>query len=161
MVWVAPARAAERNRRTCAASATGSAAGRRGIGDGLKLAQHVGTAQLVIRAGVGVIGGPGLVDGGAGERGKDAHCLHRLGAAPGVDHEQGVLAGAGAVHPVQPAVCPEPGLVEPGHVAGGDLAADLLQEPPRRPAARAVSTATVPDDSGMPNSSAQRLRSAR
>jgi hypothetical protein len=58
------------------------------------------------------------------------------------------------VHPGQPAVDPESRLVEPGDVAGGDLPADLFGE--TRPAARprAVSAATVPDDSGMPNSSA-------
>ena len=69
------------------------------------------------------------MDGDPGERGKNAHRLHRLGAALGVDREQGVLAGAGAVHPVQPALHPEPGLVEPGHLAGGDLLAGVLQEP--------------------------------
>ena len=46
-----------------------------------------------------------------------------------MDREKGVLAGAGAVHPVQPALDPEPGLVEPGHLAAGDLLAGLLQEP--------------------------------
>jgi hypothetical protein len=40
-------------------------------------------------------------------------------------HEQGVLAGACAV---QPAVHPEPGLVEPGHLAGHDLASGVLRE---------------------------------
>ncbi len=63
-----------------------------------------------------------------GEGGKNAHRLHRLGAALGVHHEQGVLAGAGAVHPVQPAVDAEPGLVEPGHLAGGDGLPHPLQE---------------------------------
>ena len=73
------------------------------------------------------------MDGDPGERGKNAHRLHRLPAAPGVHHEQGVLAGAGTVHPVQPAVHAEPGLVEPGHLAGGDLPAGVLQEPAEPP----------------------------
>ena len=73
------------------------------------------------------------MDGDPGERGKNAHRLHRLGAALGVNHEQGVLAGAGAMHPVQPAVHAEPGLVEPGHLAGGDLLAGVLQEPAQPP----------------------------
>jgi hypothetical protein len=76
------------------------------------------------------------MDGDPGERGQDAHRLHRLGAALGVDGEQGVLAGAGAVHPGQPAFDPEPGLVEPGHLAAGDLPAGVLQEP-AEPAGRA------------------------
>jgi hypothetical protein len=52
-----------------------------------------------------------------------------------MDHQQGVLASAGAVHPGQPALHPEPCLVEPGDVAGGDLLPDLLGEavqPPGR-----------------------------
>ena len=68
------------------------------------------------------------MDGGAGEGRQDAHCLHRLPPAPGVHHEQGVLAGAGAMHPVQPARHPEPGLIEAGDIAGSDVPADPLQE---------------------------------
>ena len=43
--------------------------------------------------------------------------------------DQGVLAGAGAVHPVQLPGHAQPGLVEPGHLGGGDLIFDLGQEP--------------------------------
>jgi hypothetical protein len=43
-------------------------------------------------------------------------------------HEQGVLAGAGAVHPSQLPFHPEPGLVEPCYRAGGDLLTGVLQE---------------------------------
>jgi len=71
--------------------------------------------------------------GDPGEPGKDAHRLDRLPAALRVGHEQGVPAGAGAVHPVQLAVDPEPGLVEPGHLAAGDLLAGVLQEPAQPP----------------------------
>jgi hypothetical protein len=73
------------------------------------------------------------VHGDPVEPGKHAHRLHGLGAAPGVDHQQGALAGAGAMHPAQLAVDPEPGLVEPGHVAGGDLPAGMLQEAAQPP----------------------------
>ena len=100
-----------------------------GVGDGLQVAQGVGGAELVIRAGVAVVGRPGVVHGDTGEGGQHAHRLDRLPAAPGVDHEQGVFAGAGAVHPVQLSVHPEAGFVEPGDVAGGDLPAGMLQEP--------------------------------
>ena len=86
-----------------------------------------GTRQ-VIRAAVGVIRGPGVMDGDPGEGPQDPHRLDRLPAAPGVHHEQGVLLGAGAVHPVQPARHPEPGLIEPGDIAGGDVPADPLRE---------------------------------
>jgi hypothetical protein len=125
-----PIRAAERNRRTWAASATGSTASRpwliaslrsscirvsasaacvapaplafwRGIGDGLQLTQGVGATQLVIKGRVGVIRCPGVADGDPDEGAKDTHRLHRLGAALGVDHEQGVLSRAGAVHPLR------------------------------------------------------------
>jgi hypothetical protein len=71
--------------------------------------------------------------------------------------EQGVLAGAGAVHPGQPAFDAESGLVEPGHVAAGDLLAGLLEEPAELPGGAGGQRATVPDDSGMPNSSASAL----
>ena len=53
---------------------------------------------------------------------------HDLHPAPGVHHEQGALAGAGAVHPVQPARHAEPGLVEPGNRAGGDVLPHPLHE---------------------------------
>jgi hypothetical protein len=55
---------------------------------------------------------------------------------------------------VQPARDAESGLIEPGHAAGGDLPAARFRNPPSCPAARAVSAATVPGDSGMPNSPA-------
>jgi len=87
----------------------------------------------MISAGVGVIRRPGVVHGDPAERGKHAHRFHRLPAAPGVDHEQGTRAGAGAVHPVQAAAHPEPGLVEPGHLGGGDLVAGARQEPAQPP----------------------------
>ena len=92
--------------------------------------------------------------GHAGEGREDAHRLDRLPAAPGVHHEQGVFAGPGAVHPGQFPRHPEPGLIEPGYVAGGDLVPDPLGEAVQPPAARPVIAATVPEDSGMPNSSA-------
>lgn len=61
------------------------------------------------------------MDSDPGEPGKDAHRLHRLPRL--VHHKQCVLAGPGAVHPVQPALRAEAGLVEPRHRAGrgGDL----------------------------------------
>jgi hypothetical protein len=90
----------------------------------------------------------------AGTGGQNAHRLHRLPAPVGMRHEQGVVAGAGAVHPGQPAFNPETGFVEPGDAAGGDLLADMLGELIQVPAARAVSAETVPEDSGMPTSSA-------
>ncbi len=62
-----------------------------------------------------------------GERAKDAYRLHRLLPAPVVDHQQGVLAGAGAVHPMQPAVHAEPGLIEPSHLTPRLKEPDQLQ----------------------------------
>jgi hypothetical protein len=78
---------------------------------------------------VGVIRRPGVVDGDPGEPGEDARRLDRLPAAPGMGHQQGVPAGAGAVHPGQPALHAEPGFVEPGDVASCNLLADVLCEP--------------------------------
>ena len=158
----APIRTAERNRRTWAASTSGSTASRPWLIASLTrsciavsaraawVAQHhwpcgtasatacslalgVGTAQLVLRGGIRVIGRPGVIDRDPGERAKDAHRFHRLGAAPGVHHEQGVLAGAGAVHPGPPALHPESCLVEPGHLAGRDVLPYLVQEPVQPP----------------------------
>ena len=62
-----------------------------------------------------------------GERAKDAYRLHRLLPAPVVDHQQGVLAAAGAVHPMQPAVHAEPGLIEPSHLTPRLKETDQLQ----------------------------------
>jgi hypothetical protein len=68
------------------------------------------------------------MDGDPGEGRQDPHRLHRLRAAPGVHHQQGVPAGPGAVHPVQSARHPEPGLIKPGDIAGSDVVADPLEE---------------------------------
>ena len=84
--------------------------------------------------GAGAVRRPGVVHGDAGERGQHAHRFHGLRPAPGVAEDQGVLAGAGAVHPVQPAFRPQPGLIEAGNAGPGDPGADLLQEAARRPA---------------------------
>ena len=59
------------------------------------------------------------------EPGKDAH---RLPAPAGINHQRGVPAGTGTVHLRQPALHPEPRLIEPGHIAGRDLVPDVLQE---------------------------------
>jgi hypothetical protein len=45
-----------------------------------------------------------------------------------VADEQGVLAGAGAVHPVQRAGYAQAGLVETGHLRSGDPVCDLRKE---------------------------------
>jgi hypothetical protein len=45
-----------------------------------------------------------------------------------MDHEQGVLAGAGAVHPGQLPLHPEPGLIEPRYRAASDLFPRPVQE---------------------------------
>ena len=42
--------------------------------------------------------------------------------------DQSVFVGAGAVHPVQLALHPQPGLVETGHLGLGDLVLDLVEE---------------------------------
>src|SRR5258707_92172 len=83
------------------------------VGAGVQLAEGVRAAKLLARCGVAVVGSPGIMDGGPSERGQHAHRLHGLGAAPGVHHQQGVPAGAGAVHPAQPSLHPEPGLINP------------------------------------------------
>src|SRR6266568_3421474 len=90
--------------------------------------QGVSAAKLVIGGGVGVIRGPGVMHCDPGERWQYSHCLHCLGPSPGMHREQGVFAGAGAVHPVQPALDPESGLVESGDGAVGDLLPGPLQE---------------------------------
>jgi hypothetical protein len=103
--------------------------GRRGgVGDGLQLAQGVCAAQLVIGRGVDIVGSPRVAHRGPGERGQHAHRLDGVLPAAPVHHEQGVFAGAGAVHPVQRTRHPEPGLVEPSHLAGGDGLLDPRQE---------------------------------
>jgi hypothetical protein len=57
------------------------------------------------------------------------------------------------VHPVQPARHPETGLIEAHDIAGGDMPADLLQETVQAAGRPGGDPATVPGDSGMPNSS--------
>ena len=58
------------------------------------------------------------------------------------------------MHPVQPALNLEPGLIESRDIACGDVPADPFQEPVQLPGGRAVMPATVPGDNGMPNNSA-------
>ena len=77
-----------------------------------------------------------------------------------MDHEQGVLAGAGAVHPVQPALDAEPGLVEPGHLAGGDLLAGTLQEPGQPPGGPGGDARHSPGRQRDAEQLSQRLRGA-
>jgi hypothetical protein len=100
---------------------------KRGIGDGLQFAQAMGAAKLGAGVEVAAARRPGVMDGDPRERGQNPYRLHRVLPAPGMHHEQGVLAGAGAVHPAQPALHPEPGLVGPGHATGGDA----LPHPPQ------------------------------
>lgn len=69
-----------------------------------------------------------------------------------MDHEQGIRAGRGAVHPMQPPVHPEAGLVQPRDRARGDLLAGMLQEPAQP--AGGPRCERGPADSGTPNNSA-------
>ena len=78
-----------------------SASGRRGVGDGRQLTQRVGAAQLMLGVEVGVIGRPGVVHRDPAEPAQDPGVVDAVAAAFGVAGDQGVLAGAGAVHPVQ------------------------------------------------------------
>jgi len=48
---------------------------------------------------------------------------------------------------------PGTGLVEPGHLAGGELSADVLQEPSSRPGRAGCQRRDHPGEHGMPNSS--------
>jgi hypothetical protein len=68
-----------------------------------------------------------------------------------VHHEQGVSAGAGAVHPGRAARHPEPQSRRTRPPRWRRSACG--RAPGSRSAARAVSAATVPDEHGMPNSS--------
>src|SRR3954451_15916918 len=102
---------------------------------------------------VGVVGRPRVVHRDTAEPRQDAGVVDALAAALGMAGDQGVLAGAGAVHPVQLPGHAQPGLVEPGHLGGGDPVGDLGEEPVE-PGGGAVMAATVASDTGVPNSSA-------
>ena len=56
-----------------------------------------------------------------------------------------------AVHPVPLPGHAQPGLVEPGHLGGGDPIFDLGQEPGEPVRGRAAMPATVASESGVPN----------
>ena len=91
-----------------------------GSPDALQLAQRVRAAQLMPRVGVGVVGRPRIVHRNTCEPREDSGVVDPGAAAFRVAGDQGVLAGAGAVHPVQLAGHPQPGLVEPGDIGLGD-----------------------------------------
>jgi hypothetical protein len=82
----------------------------------------------VFGIGVGVVGRPRVVHRDTGEPVEDAGVVDTGAAALGVAGEQGVFAGAGAMHPVQRAGDPEPGLVEPGHLGRGNAIGDTVEE---------------------------------
>ncbi len=94
------------------------------------------------------------VDGDPAGRGDHAHRLDRLPLTPRMDREQGVVAGAGTVHPGQPALHPEPVSSNPATSPAGICSRTCSRNPSSRPVARAVSAAIVPDDSGTPDNSA-------
>ena len=73
------------------------------------------------RVGVGVVRRPRVVHRNICEPREDSGVVDPGAAAFGVAGDQGVLAGAGAVHPVQRAGHPQPSLVEPGDIGLGDL----------------------------------------
>ena len=100
----------------------------RGVGDGGQLRLGVGAAQLVFDVDVTVIGCPRVVHRHATEALEGAGRVQALAAALGVAGDQGVLAGAGAVDPVQRARHAQAGLVETGHLGGGDTVAELGEE---------------------------------
>ena len=86
----------------------------------------------------------------------DTEDSHPFTAAFFMADDQGVLVGAGAVHPVQLTGDPEPGLVEADHIRAGQPPADLIEEPAQAmPWPGASMPATVPADTGVPNNSAR------
>ena len=101
----------------------------RGVGDTLQFPQRVGATQLMFGLDIGVVGRPGVVHRHATEQAEHAHVVDALAAALGVAGDQGVAAGAGAVHPMQLAGDPQPGLVEPGGLGLDDAVLDLVEEP--------------------------------
>src|SRR5665648_1087637 len=79
----------------------------------------MGVAQGVGGAGVPVVGGERVVDGGAGEGGQDTHVVHRGLPAVRVGVQQGVGVGGGGVQPGQAALAAQTGLVEVRDGGGG------------------------------------------
>src|SRR5665648_21192 len=88
----------------------------------------MGVAQGVGGAGVPVVGGERVVDGGAGEGGQDTHVVHRGLPAVRVGVQQGVGVGGGGGQPGQAALAAQAGLGEVRDGGGGELGADLGQE---------------------------------
>ena len=127
---------------------------RRGVADGLKLAEGVGAAKLVAGVDVGVVWRPGVVHGDTRERWQDAHRLDRLPAALGVHREQGYLpVRAQCTQRSRPSIR-NPVSSNPATPLAVMFPRTRSRKPSSFPAARAVMAATVPDDSGTPNSSA-------
>ena len=77
---------------------------------------------------VGVIRGPGVVHGNTVEPAEHPGVVDALLAAFGVAGDQGVLVSAGAMHPVQLAGHPQPGLVESGHLSLGHTVTHHIEE---------------------------------
>ena len=63
------------------------------------------------------------------EPGEHSGVVDAVAATFGMAGDQRVLPGAGTVHPGQLAGHAQPGLVEPGHLGGGDPLANLVEEP--------------------------------
>jgi hypothetical protein len=106
------------------------------VGDALQFAQDMSTAELVL-AGVGVVGPQGVVHGEPAESWEHPEGVDPGPPPPRVAATPGVLAGTGAVHPVQLAPHGQPGLVEADHPAAGQLIGHPVQEltqPPGGPA---------------------------
>ena len=125
-----------------------------GVDDSLQFAQRVRAAQLVFGVDVSVIRCPRVVHRNTCEPAQDPGAVDALPAALRVAGEQRVAVGAGAMHPVQGTGDPQPGLIEPGDLGIGDRIATVSRNTSSSSAARSEIAATVPSETGVPNSSA-------
>lgn len=106
--------------------------------------------------GVGVIRCPGVVDGDPAVAGQDTAGVDRFAAAAPVHVQQREARGASGMQPVEFAGDAESGLIEVDQFTTTELVADGVVNPPAAvsdAAARVVTAATVPSDTGTPRRS--------
>src|SRR5512135_1605642 len=109
--------------------------------DDVRVADRVGHRVAEVRR-------PAVVHRGPGERGQHPGSVHRLPAAPLVAGVEGQPIGGRRVYPGQPAVDPQPGLVEVRHRGIGEQSTTRSVNGASRSPAAATQTLIEPGETG-------------
>ena len=116
-----------------------------GVDDGLQFAKDVRATQHVRGFGVGVVGGPRVVDRDAGEPGQHTGVVDRFAATSAVHVQQREQRSSRAVQPMQPALDSQPDLVEVDQRCLTQCLAHQVGEPARHGEVRGSAFGRGPD----------------